>query len=119
MLYSQENKERRFIHVSGDPIVVAAIVDQSVHNISPTYPRLAKEAQREGNVAFDVFVSKEGKVKQLVLMTPESHPEFVSAAAQALINWNFKPVKYGNKYIPFVTRIEVKFVLSEKKKPAP
>jgi len=61
-----------------------------VKRVEPKYPDLALRAGLEGNVFVKVWVDKEGKVRQVVLLKSDA-PIFEEAAIAAAQQWVFTP----------------------------
>jgi periplasmic protein TonB len=61
-----------------------------IKRVEPKYPDLALRASLEGNVYVKVWVDKEGKVKQAVVVKSDA-PIFEEAAKEAAKQWVFTP----------------------------
>jgi protein TonB len=62
----------------------------AVKKVEPKYPELAQRAGLEGTVYVKVWVTKEGKVKQVIVLKSDA-PIFDDAAKEAASQWVFTP----------------------------
>ncbi len=78
-----------------------------VHEVSPSYPPLAKAAHVAGTVWLKAIVSSDGKVKDLTLIS--GPPLLVSAAEAAVRQWVYKPTLLNGLPVEVETDITVTF----------
>jgi outer membrane biosynthesis protein TonB len=73
--------------------------------VLPEYPRGTK-AQGAVSVFLEYLVTRNGSVK--VLRTSGPAP-FTNAAQSAVERWAYRPVRFGDRLIEAVSRVEVRF----------
>lgn len=78
-----------------------------VHEVSPSYPPLAKAAHVAGTVVLKAIVGSDGKVKDLTLIG--GPPLLVSAAEAAVRQWVYKPTLLNGLPVEVETDITVTF----------
>ncbi len=61
-----------------------------VKRIDPTYPEIARKAEIEGKVWAKVWIDKEGKIRQVVIIKSDSEI-FNQAVIDAVNKWTFTP----------------------------
>ncbi|MGH9512287.1 MAG: TonB family protein [Terriglobales bacterium] len=79
------------------------------YRVSPFYPELARKQHVQGPVQLKVLVGKDGSVQQVQVLTGE--PNLAAAAADAVVQWRFKPVLRGGQPVEFETDVTVNFKL--------
>jgi TonB family protein len=79
--------------------------------VDPVYPALAKSAQVEGTVEFTAIIDENGAVQNLQLV--RGHPLLVSAARDAVKQWQYRPTLLNGKAVAVNTTIDVPFRLSQ------
>lgn len=80
-----------------------------IHRVEPVYPTLARVARVQGPVVLEAFISKEGIMENLRLIS--GHPMLVPAAIAAVSQWRYRPYVLNGEAIEVETRITVNFVL--------
>jgi TonB family protein len=80
-----------------------------IQRVEPQYPEQAREKHLQGPVVLNALVGKEGTVE--VLKVVSGDPQLVSAAADAVRQWRFKPYHAHGQPAEFETRITVNFAL--------
>jgi protein TonB len=78
-----------------------------VHEVSPSYPPLAKAARVAGTVWMKAVVGSDGKVKDLALIS--GPPLLVSAAEAAVRQWVYRPTLLNGLPVEVETDITVNF----------
>lgn len=81
-----------------------------IRRVDPVYPQLARNARIQGPVVLDAFISKEGTMERLRLIS--GHPMLMPAALQAVSQWRYKPYILNGEAIEVETQITVNFVLA-------
>lgn len=76
-----------FVPVEKEPMVV--------NRVEPVYPPAAQQAGLEGTVVAKLWVDKEGKVKQVVILKSPD-PVFNQAVVDAALQWTFTPAIMNN-----------------------
>jgi TonB family protein len=80
--------------------------------IPPTYPGLAEDAGIQGKVTFSAIIGKDGRVKDLTLVS--GHPLLAPAAEHAARQWVYKPTLMDGEPREVETRIDVVFSLKRR-----
>ena len=86
----------------------------AVKQVFPKYPDIAQRAGLEGTVHVKVWVTKEGKVKQVVILKSDS-PIFDDAAKEAAKQWVFTPAVMQKGPVPVWVSIPFRFKLTQNK----
>jgi TonB family protein len=83
-----------------------------IYKQQPVYPPQMKEAGITGTVVLQAVIGKEGDILNLEVLSPEVHPDLISAAVDAVKNWKYEPTKLNGENVEVVTMINVNFTLS-------
>jgi TonB family protein len=78
--------------------------------VEPTYPPLARQARIQGTVLLQAYISKDGTIENLQLIS--GHPMLVPAAIDAVKQWVYHPYVLNNRPVDVETQIQVNFTLS-------
>jgi len=81
-----------------------------VHQVLPTYPKLAHEAHVAGTVRLKAVIAADGTVKDLSVIS--GHPLLIDSALNAVKQWVYKPTILNGVPIEVDTEIDVNFQLS-------
>lgn len=101
----QETPPKPFTPVEKDPIPIT--------HPSPLYPEIARRAGVEGTVWVNMWVTKEGKVKQAV--TIKSSADILNQAAiDAAVQWTFTPAIMNNGPVAVWVSVPFRFQLNAK-----
>ena len=92
------------IKMSGD-----VVERQRVRDAQPVYPELAKQAHVQGIVKLNIVISKEGRVVDIKVIS--GHPLLVSAAIEAVKQWEYNPALVNGQAVEVATEVFVPFVL--------
>ncbi len=84
-----------------------------VKKVEPKYPEIALRAGLEGNVFLKVWVTKEGKVKEAVILKSEAEI-FNQAAIDAAMQWVFTPAVMQKGPVAVWVSIPFRFRLTGK-----
>jgi periplasmic protein TonB len=79
------------------------------HQVKPDYPPLAKSAHIEGAVVLQAVIGKDGKVKDVRVVS--GHPMLAQAAEKAVKQWQYKPYVLNGQPVEIDTNITVNFRL--------
>ena len=82
-----------------------------VHQVTPVYRPLAKQARISGIVRFEAVISRSGMIESLQVMS--GHPLLTQAALDAVRQWVYQPTLLNGQPVEVVTQIEVNFKLAE------
>jgi protein TonB len=80
-----------------------------IHRVAPVYPREAKLRRIQGDVVLQAVISKEGWIKDLLLIS--GHPLLVPAAMGAVEQWRYKPYLLNGEPVEVDTHVTVHFQL--------
>jgi len=81
-----------------------------VHQVTPQYPPLARQARIQGTVVLQAVIGKDGTVQNLHVLT--GHPMLTEAAVDAVRQWRYKPYYLNGEPVEVDTQINVNFTLS-------
>lgn len=81
--------------------------------VQPVYPQALWDQGVVGGVILELVVDAEGKLTRLTTLRA-SHPEFQSAAEEAVRKWEFSPARDGDKTVESRVRLAVVFEDGEK-----
>ncbi len=81
-----------------------------IKKVVPVYPMLAKSAGIEGLVKFTALIDKEGKIRNLKLIS--GPPPLVDAASEAVKRWVYRPTLLNGQPVEVITEIIVNFTIS-------
>ena len=95
-----------FVAVEKEPIVVK--------KVEPKYPELAMRAGLEGKVWVKIWVDKEGKAKQVVVLKSDAEI-FNEPAVEAAKQFVFTPAYMNNGPVSVWVSVPFKFKLADKK----
>jgi TonB family protein len=87
-------------HVSGGHLV---------HGIMPKYPKAARHAQLQGSVRLSATITKDGSVKDVIVI--EGDPILAAAAAEAVERWRYGPYTVNDAPVEVPNAITVNFKL--------
>lgn len=79
--------------------------------VKPAYPENAKAQGIEGDVLMEAVISKEGKLLNLRSLNTLVNPELVTAAMDAVRQWEYTPTLLNGEPVEVVTAIHVGFHL--------
>lgn len=98
-------------HVALHPASIPPEVASSyvLERIEPQYPDPAREQRIQGAVVLTALVGTDGVVQELKVVSGD--PQLVSAAAEAVKQWRFRPYRPAGKPTEFETRVTVDFRL--------
>ena len=84
-----------------------------LHNRPPAYPALSRRMGEEGKVVLRVFVSYDGRPKQIELKTSSGSPRLDVAAQSAVAHWRFVPAKRGETALASWVLVPIVFSLKD------
>ncbi|HEV7218981.1 MAG TPA: TonB family protein [Terriglobales bacterium] len=79
------------------------------NRVQPVYPELARKQRVQGAVVLKVLVGKDGGVQQVQVISGD--PKLASAAADAVVQWRFRPFLAMGQPAEFQTQVTVDFKL--------
>ncbi len=82
-----------------------------VHQVTPVYPPLARQARISGIVRLEAVISRSGLIESLQVMS--GHPLLTQAALDAVRQWVYQPTLLNTVPVEVLTQIDVNFKLSE------
>lgn len=83
------------------------------HDVKPVYPASMRDAGREGTVALEAIIGRDGLVHSLRVLGAHVHPDFAIAAAEAARQWRFTPTLLNGEPVDVVMNVSVEFSLNE------
>jgi len=104
-----QGRHKRAADPAPPPLIDAIPVYRE--NPAPRYPRMAKRRGYEGTVLLEVFVNREGKVKELRIFHSSGYPVLDKAALSSVKKWVFESGKRGDESIEMWVKIPVRFRL--------
>jgi periplasmic protein TonB len=87
---------------------------QPVKKVEPKYPELAQRAGLEGKVWVKIWVDKEGRAKQVVILKSDNEI-FNEPAVEAAKQWVFTPAYMNNGPVAVWVSIPFRFKLADRK----
>lgn len=96
------------------PIPIGGDVQQAklIYGPTPIYPDLAKKMHTQGTVTLEAIISKEGRVKDLRVLS--GHPLLIQAAVEAVKRWRYQPTLLSGQPVEVIATVTVNFKLSDK-----
>jgi protein TonB len=82
-----------------------------MQNPPPEYPSMARRKGYEGTVVMEVFVDREGRVRDLNLFQSSGHKVLDRAAMKAVKGWLFEPARRGEEKVDMWVKIPLTFRL--------
>jgi len=96
------------IQVGGN--VQAAMI---LKRVQPIYPADMKANGVTGTVMIEALIQKDGTVSDLHVMNTDVDPELVTAATDAVSQWQYRPALLNGQPVVVLTNIAVTFELSQ------
>ena len=78
-----------------------------IHNVSPEYPKIARESHITGDVVLHAIIDWEGQIAELTLLS--GHPILAESAVKAVKQWRYRPYILNGKPVEVETTIVVKY----------
>jgi protein TonB len=82
-----------------------------VKQVPPVYPEAARQAGTSGIVRLGVVITKEGRVRDIRVMTGPGR-DLDAAAMQAVSQWVYQPTLLNGEPVEVVTTVDVNFASS-------
>ncbi len=98
----------RPVRVGGNVRVPRKLVD-----VRPVYPESMQEAGREGSVPIEALIGVDGSVQSVRVLSADIHPDFATAAVDAVRQWQFSPTLLNGKPVEVVINVTVTFSLAD------
>jgi TonB family protein len=98
----------RPVRVGGNVRAPRKLVD-----VKPLYPESMQEAGREGSVPIEALIGLDGTVQSVRVLSADVHPDFATAAVDAVRQWQFSPTLLNGKPVEVVINVTVTFSLAE------
>ncbi len=93
-----------FVPFEKEPVVI--------RKVDPVYPKLAREAELEGTVHVNIWVDKQGKVRDVKVLKATSEI-FVQPVIDAVKQWQFSPAMMKNGPVPVWVAVPFRFSLED------
>ena len=104
-------KEDDYLPAQGE-FVAAEIQPEMIKEVTPDYPRLARQASLEGKVFVTALVDKEGNVRDAKIAKSSGTPSLDEAALKAALLNKFKPAIQNGRPVACWVTYKVDFVLN-------
>jgi TonB family protein len=98
----------RPVRVGGNVRAPRKLVD-----VKPVYPQSMQEAGREGSVPIEALIGVDGTVQSVRVLSADIHPDFATAAVDAVRQWLFSPTLLNGQPVEVVMNVTVTFSLAE------
>jgi TonB family protein len=82
-----------------------------ISTVTPVYPAEAKQNRIQGTVQLEIMIDKEGHVSQASVISGPA--ELVQSAADAVLQWVYKPTLLNGEPVRVVTTVDVNYTLSQ------
>ena len=82
-----------------------------ISTVAPVYPAEAKQNRIQGTVQLEIMIDKEGHVSQASVISGPA--ELVQSAADAVLQWVYKPTLLNGEPVRVVTTVDVNYTLSQ------
>lgn len=86
---------------------------RKTRDVKPVYPSSMRDAGREGTVALEAIIGRDGLVHSLRVLGAHVHPDFAIAAAEAARQWQFTPTLLNGQPVEVVMNVSVEFSLND------
>jgi protein TonB len=83
-----------------------------IKKVDPVYPKLAREAELEGTVHVNVWVDKQGKVRDVKVLKSTSEI-FIQPVVDAVKQWQFSPAMMKNGPVAVWVAVPFRFSLED------
>jgi len=93
----------------GVPVEPADLQRHLEQSVAPVYPEVARQAGIEGDIVLRAFVSSDGRVKNLKVLS--GPPILARAAMDAVQQWRYQPMRINGRPANVVTTLVVAFRL--------
>jgi TonB family protein len=84
-----------------------------LQNPVPAYPSLSKRLGEEGKVILNVYINKEGEVKEINIAKSSGFERLDKSAVKTVKKWHFIAAKKGDKFVASEVQIPINFVLEK------
>jgi TonB family protein len=85
----------------------------------PQYPDVSRRKGDQGLVGVDVFVGKDGRVKETKIVMSSGHQELDAATLKEASTWRFVPGRLNDELIEMWNTFIITFSLYDKNRPMP
>ena len=82
-----------------------------LHRVEPSYPTLAKQLRRQGQVHIRAVISVDGNIESLQVL--DGDPLLVKSAMDAVSQWRYQPTKLNGQPVEVETIITVVYTLNQ------
>jgi TonB family protein len=80
-------------------------------NVNPIYPTSMRQAGRAGVVKIEAIVGTDGSVLSTRVVSDNVHPDFATAATDAVRQWKFSPTLLNGKPVDVAINVSIDFSL--------
>jgi len=92
---------------TGLRVAEAVTPPAKIKNVQPVYPPVARAARIEGSVVLALEVNEDGRVSEARVL--QSVPLLDQAALEAVMQWEYSPMRRGDVAVPSVMTVTVNF----------
>jgi TonB family protein len=82
-----------------------------VRDVRPVYPTTMREAGLSGQVPIEAMIGRDGTVRSVRVLSAQVHPDFATAAVDAVRQWLFTPTLLNGQAVEVVMRVSITFDL--------
>ena len=82
--------------------------------VPPAYPEFARQKGWQGTVVLKALVEEDGTCSRVEVEQSSGHGVLDRSAVQAVKQWEFSPARFGNNPYAVLTRVPVRFILTDK-----
>lgn len=84
---------------------------RALSQVYPIYPEKARRQYLEDELIVRYIIGKDGRVREVIVLTPPRHEIFVDATVRAIRNWRFRPMVKDGERLEVVHELTVYYRL--------
>ena len=104
------------------PVGRGIVEPVELHREKPVYPEPARLARRQGVVAIECVVTKDGNVRNLAVVRKSGSLDSIDdapdslevSALSAVSRWHYRPASFGGRTVPVFLTVTVTFRLEKR-----
>ena len=85
------------------------VQQKRIRDVAPIYPDMAKQAGVQGAVQLAIVIDRQGRVSDIRVV--QGHPLLISAAIEAVKQWEFQPTLLNGQPVEVATDVSVNFAM--------
>jgi TonB family protein len=86
---------------------------RKLHDVKPLYPAAMRDEGREGLVPMEAIIGRDGSVISVRVLSAQVHPDFATAALDAVRQWRFDATLLNGVAVDVVMNVSVEFSLAD------